>query len=196
MRDYPQSNLVHAAVKRIGRMHGGDVPKDAEGLWKQAMTVQKTADEKDKREQSRCGPECLAELLKRGEVGKKSSREDAKTQRELPQGRVEDVETLAAEMHTSGEGSSIAAMRETAAKHGLKLQGVSLTTKGLARQKLPLIALIAPGHYVLVDSIALSGLTVWDPDAKGVGVSGRRAYTAGEWEKAWNGVALRAAPGP
>ena len=198
MREYPRSVLVHAAVKRIGRMHGGDVPRDAEALWKQAMAVQKTADEKERRDQALCGPECLAEMLKRQYTGK-TSRQAAKPQREIPKNRMGEVQTLAAEMRTSGEGSSVAAMQATAAKHGLKLQGVSMTLRGLTEQKLPLIALIAPGHYVLVEAVTPSPtppggsatVTVWDPDARGMGAPGRRVYTTAEWGKSWNGAALR-----
>ena len=130
MRNYPRSALVHAAVKRIGRMHGGDVPKDAEGFWKQAMAVQKAADEADRMADALCGPECLAELMRRRASG--ISRGDAETRRAENQKAV-DVATLAGEMHTSGEGSSVAAMVATAARHGLKLQGVSLTATGLAK---------------------------------------------------------------
>jgi len=194
MRDYPRSILVHAAVKRIGRMHGGDVPKDAETTWKQAMAIQKAADEKDRRDQALCGPECLAEMLRRGVL----SHKDAKTQRNAIQ-EVVDVPALAQEMNTTGDGSTVAAMVRTAAKHGLKLEGVSLTTKGLMKQQLPIIALIAPGHYVVVESInhsptsplTLSSVSAWDPDAKGTGNAGQRTFTAVQWEKAWEGVALR-----
>ena len=220
LRSYPQSILVHAAVKRIGRMHGGDVPKDAEGLWKQAMAVQKAADEKERRDQALCGPECLAELLRR--KSGEASRQDAKAQRREEISRIgtksqrrdevsrngtkalrepgeegsryaggADVATLAGEMRTGGEGSSVAAMQATAAKHGMRLQGVSLTPRGLAKQRLPIIALIAPGHYVLVEAVTASGVAVWDPDAKGAGAAGRRSFGADAWDKAWNGVALR-----
>jgi hypothetical protein len=172
MRAYPQSILIHAAVKRIGRLHGGDVPKDAEATWKEAMAVQKAADEDVRRSEALCGPECLSELLRR-------------------QGRPAEIGALAAEMQTTGEGTSLAAMQKTARRHGLKMQGVALSAKGLAKQKLPLIALIAPGHYVLVEAVAPAQTTVWEPDAQGIGVGGRRTLTAGAWAKAWSGVALR-----
>ena len=121
---------------------------------------------------------------------------DAKSSREEGAGRAEnqkavDVATLAGEMHTTGEGSSVAAMVATAARHGLKLQGISLTAKGLAKQKLPIVALIAPGHYVLVEAVTPLGVTTWDPDAHGTGAAGRRTYSEAEWGKAWSGVALR-----
>ena len=56
---------------------------------------------------------------------------------------------------------------------------------------LPLLALIAPGHYVLVERVAPAQTSIWDPDAQGIGVGGRRTFTAVAWAKAWNGIALR-----
>lgn len=172
MRAYPQSLLIHAAVKRIGRLHGGDVPKAAEAVWKEAMGVQKAADEEVRRSEALCGPECLSELLRR-------------------QGRPAEVSALAAEMQTTGEGTSLAALQQTALRHGLKMQGVALSAKGLTKQKLPLIALIAPGHYVLVETSSPAQTSVWDPDAQGLGVGGRRTFMAAAWAKAWSGIALR-----
>ena len=172
LRLYPQSILVHAATKRVARLHGGDVPADTQALWKQAMAVQKAADEAERKTEALCGPECLSELLKR-------------------QGRPAEVGALATEMQTSGDGTSLAAMQKSARRHGMTLQGVALSAKGLAKQKLPLVALIAPGHYVLVEAVTLAEVAVWDPDATGMGRSGRRTFTAAAWAKAWNGVALR-----
>ena len=173
MQSYPQSILVHAAVKRIARLHGGDVPKDAEATWKAAMAVQKVADEAERKSEALCGPECLSELLKR--QGKPAA----------------EVNALAAEMQTSGEGTNLAAMQQTARRHGLNMQGVALSAKGLAKQKLPLVALIMPGHFVLVETVSPAQVSVWDPDAKGIGVGGRRTFTTAAWTKAWNGIALR-----
>ena len=172
MRTYPQSILIHAAVKRIARLHGGDVPKYAEATWKAGMAVQKAADEAQRKSEALCGPECLAELLKR-------------------QGKSAEVSALAAEMQTSGEGTSLASMQQTAKRHGLKLQGVALSAKGLAKQRLPILALITPGHYVLVEAVTPAETRIWDPDARGVGVGGKRSFTTSDWTKAWNGVALR-----
>jgi len=94
-------------------------------------------------------------------------------------------------MQTTGEGTSLAALQQTARRHGLKMQGVTLSAQGLAKQKLPLLALIAPGHYVLVERVAPAQTSIWDPDAQGIGVGGRRTFTAVAWAKAWNGIALR-----
>ncbi len=44
-------------------------------------------------------------------------------------------------------------MLKTASRNGLKLQGVALSAKCLANQKLPLVALISPGHVVLVEAV-------------------------------------------
>lgn len=169
--NYPQSVLIHAAVKRIARYHGGDVPKEAETLWQQAMRLQKQQQETEAREGALCGPECLAELLRR-------------------QGKKAEVAGLAEAMGTSREGTTLAAMAEVARKQGFAAQGLELTQAGLAQQKLPVIALLSAGHYVLVEQVGPEQVTVWDPDAKGVGKAGRRAYGLAEWERAWRGIAL------
>src|SRR5207248_8661380 len=69
MRSYPESPLVHAAVKRIGRLHGGDIPPPAEAVWKQAMRVAQARQKERDRLAALCGPECLAELLRRRSGG-------------------------------------------------------------------------------------------------------------------------------
>jgi hypothetical protein len=224
MRHYPRSVLVHAAVKRIARYHGGDVPRDAEALWKQAMAVQRAADDARRRSEALCGPECLAELLRRTAAGGRAGGMGVPARRiggmGVPARRIggvvaginsgavgpsaacpsgtgmpggpADVQTLAAEMRTSRDGTTLAALRDTAARHGMKLEGVSLTARGLAKQRLPLIALIAPGHYVLVEAVTPAAVAVWDPDASGPGVAGRRSIPAAEWARSWTGAALRA----
>jgi hypothetical protein len=86
-----------------------------------------------------------------------------------------------------GEAEHLAAIGK---KQGIALRGVELTTPGLGEQKLPAVALIAPGHYVLVESVAKDHISVWDPDASGTGHSGQREFKVSEWEKIWTGMAL------
>jgi len=169
---YPQSILIHAAVKRIGRMHGGDVPKDAEKLWQAAKALQAKRDLAIRREEAMCGPECLAELMRR------------------KRGAKVDVHTLANAMATSAEGTTLASLAKVGAKQGIALRGAELTTEGLAEQKLPAVALIAPGHYVLVETVGGGKIGLWDPDANGSGHSGRRELAVADWEKTWTGMAL------
>ena len=38
MRDYPESPLVHGAIKRIAWLNGGNFSKDAEEVWKALST--------------------------------------------------------------------------------------------------------------------------------------------------------------
>src|SRR5581483_371839 len=169
--NYPQSILIHAAVKRIARYHGGDVPQEAETLWTQAMQRQKRQQEAQEREAALCGPECLAELLRR-------------------QGKRAQVHALADAMGTSQEGTSLLALCEAAKQHGFAARGVELTQAGLTQQKLPVIALLASGHYVLVEQVRPEQVAVWDPDAQGAGKAGRRTYGLAEWERVWQGIAL------
>ena len=196
LRDYPKSLLVHAAVKRIARYHAGNVPKESERLWKAAMHLQKAEQDSERKSEALCGPECLAELLRR-EAGSISC-QDAKTLREMP-----DSASLTGEMKTDGDGTSLAAMQASAARHGLRLRGLSLTVKGLAKQKLPVITLIEPGHYVLVEAVnsansvnsgkrGKSGgsIVIWNPDALGLGKGGRQTMSLEEWNRGWHGVVL------
>ena len=168
---YPDSLLIHAAVKRIGRLHGGDIPKDAEALWKQAMQTQKEHDKARRREESLCGPECLAELLKRA-------------------GKPADVHKIADEMNTSDEGTSLKQWASAARNRGIPAKGVALTTRGLQQQTLPILALIQPGHFVLIDQVTADKVTVWNPDGTGPGHAASSDYTSAKWKEIWNGTAV------
>lgn len=171
LQQYPHSILIHAAVKRITRLNGGNIPASADTLWKQAMAQQKAADLQKRRDAALCGPECLAELLRR-------------------QGKRAEVTALANEMQTSADGTTLANLAHVTKLHGFTAQGVGLTQKGLAKQKLPLIALLRPGHYVLVEAVKAESVTVWDPDANGTGQSGHKSYTLAQWQPLWTGMAL------
>ncbi len=180
MRRFPESPLVQASVKRIARMHGGDIPPADEAVWRGAMQTAQTHQSAQQREASLCGPECLAELLRR-------------------RGEAADVHALAREMQTSDRGTSLAVLADAAQTHGFQPQGLALTQKGLmqtlAGRHRPVIALVAPGHYVLVEAAAPGGVTVWDPDARGIGRGDRRTLPASVWQRRWHGVALALAPG-
>lgn len=171
MRRYPDSILIHAAVKRIRRFHQGNLPKDAEAAWKVAMAHQKARDDARRREGAMCGPRCLAELLRR-------------------KGAMVTAHALANEAGTDTHGTSLEALAKAASRHGLPLHGVEATEKGLAKLPLPAIALLQPGHYVLVEHIGPTQVSVWDPDGRGPAHPGERSYAAGDWDKTWNGMAL------
>ena len=175
IKDYPTSPLVHAAMRRIARLNGGDIPADAEAVWKKAKEIQLTTRRAEERLASLCGPECLAELLKR-------------------RGETLSVESLAKELGTSHEGTSLATLEKIARKHGFpQAQGVQLTLAGLKAQTLPLIAVLVPGHFVLVEKLAADGsVTFWDANAEGIGKEASRTVSAQEWESLWQGgIALR-----
>lgn len=173
LKAYPDSPLLHAAVKRIARLHGGDVPHVAEAAWKRAMAVQQGHEQARQREASLCAPECLAELLRR--------RGDT---------TAADVAQLAREMQTSDQGTSLRALADVAERHGLRARGLRLSHQGLLGQKLPAIALIVPGHFVLVERAHPLRVWVWDPDANGPGKPGTRQFSRREWANVWGGVAL------
>ena len=171
LKQYPGSALIQAAVKRITWMHGGDLPKDAEALRKNAMAIQAATAAKERREEALCGPECFVELLRR-------------------QGKTVDAHPLADAMGTGEQGTSLEAMSRKAKELGLPHIGMRLTDADLIRTKMPAIALVDPGHYVLIEHADANGATVWDPDLKGTGIGGLKRYTSTDWRRAWNGIAL------
>lgn len=171
MRDYPESSLIYGAIRRIERLNDGRLPAEAEAEWKQAMETARARQEARLREQSLCGPECLAELLRR-------------------RGEKVDAHTLAEEMKTSGQGTSLQALAETAKNYGYAANGLSLTQKGLRKQPLPLIALVRPAHYVIVEKVTLRDVTVWDANVAGSGKPSTQRYSIKEWREIWSGVAL------
>lgn len=179
MRRYPDSPLVAASVKRIARLHGGDVPPADEAVWHEAMHMAREHQAARQREASLCGPECLAELLRRW-------------------GEAADVHGLAQEMKTSEKGTALAALAGAAQKRGFRPQGMALTQKGLtetlAERRSPVIALVAPGHYVLVEAVSPAGILLWDPDALGVGRGERRTVPAAQWQSQWQGITLALSP--
>ena len=97
------------------------------------------------------------------------------------------------------------ALQEAARRHGYPdAQGVALTAEGLRGQAMPLIALIAPGHYVLVEQVTQAEVTYWDGDLlkpppviAGVPkrafvrpISARKTVTTAQWQTLWQGSAL------
>jgi ABC-type bacteriocin/lantibiotic exporter with double-glycine peptidase domain len=132
------------------------------------MDTRTRRDKEARRVAALCGPKCLAELLRR------------RTQ-------IVTVETLAREMKTDEEGTRLLALRDSARKRGFAgAEGVRLTQAGLKAQKLPLIALIVPGHFVLVDQVSEKDVMFWDP---ALGKS--RSVSWEKWtQQSMGGVAL------
>jgi hypothetical protein len=175
MRDYPESTLIHGAVKRIELLHDGHLPKYAEAAWAKAngtaIARAQARREAEEKKWSRCGPLCMAEIFRR-------------------HGHALGVDALAKELKTGDKGTTMQAMADVAKKHGLKPRGLALTQKGLVKQPLPLIALIMPGHYVIVEEVTVDHVAVWDPYAKGVDKPGRTTFAIKRWKMMWGGVAL------
>jgi hypothetical protein len=193
MREYPESPLVHAAVRRIARHHSGDVPKGAEAVWKQAMAAAQERQHARERERSLCGPEVLAEVLRRAglEVASASGESAAE----------DPLHRLAGELGTDYRGTSLAALAKALKARGFRVKGLKLTWDGLwkitngpeSRRDAPeyLVALIQPGHYVLVEDVRAGEVDVWDPSANGADQPGRHRYSRPEWAKVWDGIMLR-----
>ena len=171
MKDYPESTLLNGVTMRLARLHGGNTPPEAEAAWQQARrTADQRARERQK-QQSMCGPECLSELLRR-------------------QGNQADVKSLSKELYTSERGTTLQAMSVIAKRHGFRPKGLQLTYKGLSKQPLPLITIIAPGHYVIVDHVSIFGVSVWDPYTNGIDKPAAKKYSKKEWLNLWSGIAL------
>lgn len=175
MQDYPESPLINGAATRIEKLHNGHIPKAADDAWMKANAIaqkrQKAREKARNLEWAKCGPLCLAEILKRN-------------------GQTADVNTLAKELKTNENGTTMLAMDEVAKKHGLKAKGLALTSKGLAKQPLPLIAFVMPGHYVILEKVTKTDVTVWDPYGKGVDKPATNTYPMQRWNMMWRGVAL------
>ena len=176
MQHYPESPLRNAVVMRLQKLHGGNLTAAEEAVRQQASITAQVRQKGREREASLCGPECLAELLRRrGETSV-------------------SVHRLADAMHTSDRGTTLAALAEAAGHYGFAARGLALTPHGLGEQKLPVIALVAPGHYVLVDRVSAAKVTLWDPDGRGIGQGAARAVPAALWQQQWRGVTLSLAP--
>ncbi|MGI4791252.1 MAG: cysteine peptidase family C39 domain-containing protein [Janthinobacterium lividum] len=171
MQRYPESPLRNAVVLRLQKLHDGNLTAAEEAVRRQASVIAQVRQTGREREASLCGPECLAELLRR-------------------RGDTVSVHALANAMHTSDRGTTLDALSAAAQRHGFAARGLALTSRGLAEQTLPVIALIAPGHYVLVDKVTAAGVTLWDPDAQGQGHGAARAVPSAQWQQQWRGVTL------
>ena len=93
-------------------------------------------------------------------------------------------------MHTSAEGTTLSEMANVARRYGYAGKGLELTPIGLQQQKLPVIALINPGHFVLIESVSGQSVTVWDPDGQGMGKPERHTYTLVDWKAQSKGVVI------
>lgn len=171
MSDYPESPLVFGASERIRMLHGGKITKELDKAFAKAMKVFKDRQITRMKEASRCGPECLAELLKRKGINA-------------------DVLTLAKEMKSDEMGTTLQALSDAAKKHGFTPKGYELSQKGLIKQQFPLIALVAPGHYVIVEKASMDEVTVWDSNMVKGGKPAVRDVPIKEWNEMWRGIVL------
>jgi len=175
IKAYPDSPFVQGAIDRIGRMHGGKVPESAEAVWQEAQRAYVDHEKQNRREAAMCGPLCMAEFLRMNGVAA-------------------DSQALADEMGTSDRGTGLRSLIAAATKRGFAARGLMLTWKGLQKQPLPLIALIRPGHYVLLESLSWYSVTYWDPDAGAVAHLGKVTCAPADFQKEWGGVALILTP--
>ena len=75
MRRYPESPLVQGAIKRIAWLHGGNIPPADESVWKASMKIADARQAARDRAAAVCGPECVAEILRRTKDGGRRTEE-------------------------------------------------------------------------------------------------------------------------
>jgi ABC-type bacteriocin/lantibiotic exporter with double-glycine peptidase domain len=75
------------------------------------------------------------------------------------------VEDLRAKVSPEPEGLSLQQLHDLAAEHGLPCQAVRVSVNRLGQVKLPAIAHLTDGHYVVLHELSESGVVVVDPAA-------------------------------
>jgi ABC-type bacteriocin/lantibiotic exporter with double-glycine peptidase domain len=100
---------------------------------------------------------------------------------------------LAAELGTDERGTTAAALAAALRRRGFAARGLRVTWAGLRAQRAPLLALVSPGHWVVVERVDLASVRVWDPERPGGPLWEARAA----WEARWavGGVGVVLAPG-
>lgn len=183
---YPESPIAHSAIRRIGMLHGGEIPARAGKIWQEAMATASTRTEARGAAASDCGPEVLAEALRRlGLAGA-------------------GVSVLMSEMGTTSRGSSLAALKKAAEARGCRASGLLRDEAGLRRLMADapagqvVIALVQPSHFVIVERARGAEVRYWDPAAAQArgrddlpgGPPGPRAAPDFLWRKNWRGHLL------
>jgi len=141
IKDRQQSPLVHAAFRRLERLHGGKATQQDEDLLQAAVTAQ---EKRIRFETSVCGPKVIEKLF--ALQGKKSP----------------DYKNIAKMADTTDEGTTLVGMRKALKALGQDSFALELNRKDLASVKLPAIWL-STDHYVLLLKVGESMALVYDP---------------------------------
>ena len=112
-------------MKRAARLGNGNVPPVIQAAYDDGQRALKQEASARERAESLCGPDCLAELLRR-------------------EGKSAAASELAREMGTSDKGTSLAAFSAALQKRGYEGRGLLLTGRSLRRQALPVVASFCP----------------------------------------------------
>ncbi len=75
------------------------------------------------------------------------------------------VEELRARVAPGPEGLSVQQLRQVAADHGLPCQAVRVSADRLGQVRLPAVAHLSSGHYVVLHELTDVGVVVGDPEA-------------------------------
>jgi ABC-type bacteriocin/lantibiotic exporter with double-glycine peptidase domain len=93
-------------------------------------------------------------------------------------------------MGTDETGTSVAALARVAGRYGFRPRGVVVSWAGLQRQRLPLIALVRPDHYVIVERIDSRFVHFWDSSGAGSRKGQRQSVPHAAWRQLHTGVAV------
>lgn len=99
-------------------------------------------------------------------------------------GKATSYRALPREAKTAEDGLSLADLTALAARHGLHLTGLRLSSLGELKTPRPWIANLCLNHYVVVERWAGDSLVVVDPRV------GRISIGKGDLLRLWSGYAL------
>jgi ATP-binding cassette subfamily B protein len=94
------------------------------------------------------------------------------------------LEKLRESMHVEQQGASLQELQRAARELGFRSQAVRIGLDHLAAVRLPAIAHLADGHYVVLFELGTGSFVVGDP-ASGVG-----QWTLSTLQKSWSGQLL------
>lgn len=141
IEERPESPLVHAAHRRLGKLRGGAPDPSDDALLQAAVTKQEA---RIRFETSVCGPKAVSEMLRR--TGRKDP----------------GYEEIAKLCGMTDSGTTMAGMRKGLKSLGIDAVGAELNRLDFARVPLPLLVL-EQDHWVLVTARESRAMTVWDP---------------------------------
>ena len=182
IKEFPESEQAAKSVRLLAHLHVGELTPTEQQAWKAAQKTAVRNEKARRRARSLCGPECVAELLRRNRVPAPPSPSSPPSP--------PTAASLAKELKTDEFGTTLQSLQQALHRRGYQVKGLKLTLPALWNKTLPAVALLKEGHFVLVDRIADGTVDTWDPDLDGAGADGEKHYDWAAFEKTWTGMAL------